>query len=504
MKPLYESAAPRVEQPSPEQVKDQLDRIVRSRAFRNAPSLQRLLQYVTSKSTTGQPGQLKEYTIGADVFGRGTDYDPKVNPVVRVEMHRVRQKLREYYKAEGADDPIFLEIPRGHYLPTFDIRIPFAPKAKSALQATDSSFQVPESCESQDGKEAAGSQASTGLRILFFSHPVVALCLAAILILSAAVIGAHWPRTGANNKNASLFSADSAASRPGDVVHDFWASFLGKDRTPIVGYANAVLLIDHTNDLFRFRRGASDNRGAPVDPHVARQFASNPSLAAKAGPLFYDYGYTGTGDVEGVWRLTGLFSQLGYALTLKRSRLVTIQDLQEHNVILLGSSFQNDAVAQLPSTGHDFLYELPGVNDELWNGRIVCLHPLSGEALSYKTERDKVTQIVKADYALITVRPGIAPGRYIAIVGGLDTSGGTGAVEFLTSASGLAELATQLASLGEKKSEGRPPFFQAVIKVDVENGLDVLGFHLVSVHAIHLDGIRASGARPEPQTSGNQ
>jgi hypothetical protein len=504
MNPLYDSAAPRVGQPSPGQVKDQLDRIVRSRAFRNAPSLQRLLQYVTSKSTAGQSGQLKEYTIGADVFGRGTDYDPKVNPVVRVEMHRVRQKLREYYETEGAADPIFLEIPRGHYLPTFDVRLQFAPRTKSTSEATDSSFQVQESCESRDGKVAAESQGSTGFRMLFLSRPVVALCLAAVLILSGAVIGAHWSRTAANNKNASLSSADSAASRTGDAVHDFWASFLGKDRTPIVGYANAVFLIDQTNDLFRFRRGASDNRGAPVDPHVARQFASNPSLVAKAGPLFYDYGYTGTGDVEGVWTLTRLFSQMGYELTLKRSRLVTIHDLQEHNVILLGSSFQNDAVAQLPSTGHDFLYELPGIDDELWNGRIVCLHPLSGEAVSYKTERDRVTQIVKADYALITVRPGIAPGRYIAIVGGLDTSGGTGAVEFLSSTSGLAELGKQLASLGGKKSEGQPPFFQAVIKVDVENGLDVLGFHLVSVHAIHLDGIGAGRSRPEPQTSGTQ
>jgi hypothetical protein len=222
---------------------------------------------------------------------------------------------------------------------------------------------------------------------------------------------------------------------------------------------------------------------------------------AKAGQLFYEYSYTGTGDMEAVWRFTRLFSRMGYDTTLKRSRLVTIHDLQEHNVILIGSSFQNDAVAQLPSTGQDFVYELPKIDDELWNGRIVNRHPLPGEAPFYKTERDQVTQTVKSDYALITVEPGIITGRYIAVVGGLDTSGCSGATGFLSSASGVAELTARLTSLGLKKTEGQPPFFQALIKVDLQNGLDVLGFHLVTVHAIHPNGLGAATSAPEPQTS---
>src|ERR1700756_4670936 len=121
MKPAYD-AANRAEKPSPEQVREQLDRILRSGSFRNAPALQRLLQYVTSKSTDGELIHLKEYTIGIDVFGRGNSYDPKIDPVVRVEMHRIRQKLREYYKTEGANDPIFVEIPTGHYVPSIAMR----------------------------------------------------------------------------------------------------------------------------------------------------------------------------------------------------------------------------------------------------------------------------------------------------------------------------------------------------------------------------------------------
>ena len=485
---------------SPEQVREQLDRILRSGSFRNAPALQRLLQYVTSKSAEGQVTHLKEFTIGIDVFGRGDGYDPKIDPVVRVEIHRIRQKLKEYYQNEGANDPIFVEIPTGHYVPSIGIRTSLSLPQNSPSQPTaaaTTAIRTPRG--SGNGTAAAKAQGPKQFGQFFLSHPVVALSLLAALAIAGTLVELHWSEIGFLHRTAS--AVDPPTGNPDNAVRDFWVTFLGKDRGLIIGYANAVFLIDRTNDLFRFRRGASDNRGSPVDPHLARQFASNPSLVAKAGPLFYEYSYTGTGDVEAIWRFTRLFSRMGYDTTLKRSRLVTIHDLQEHNVILIGSSFQNDAVAQLPSTGQDFVYELPKMEDELWNGRIVNRHPLPGEAPVYKTERDPVTQTVKSDYALITVGPGIIPGRYIAVVGGLDTSGCSGATGFLTSEPGVAELTARLTSLGLKKTEGQPPFFQALIKVDLENGLDVLGFHLVTVHAIHPDGVGAATSAPEPQTS---
>lgn len=497
MKSSSDAAANRGEKPPPEQIREQLDRIFRSGSFRNAPALQRLLQYVTSKSADEQLTHLKEYTIGIDVFGRGNDYDPKIDPVVRVEMHRIRQKLREYYKSEGANDPIFVEIPTGHYVPCIGFRHPLGlgedrpAQLDSAAPATVASLR-----DTGNGKPAA-APAPNRLGLFFRSRPLAAFVILAVVVTLGALVKVRWSDLAVTHRNASLSALDSSASATSAIaaVNDFWAAFLSKDRQPIIGYANAVFLIDRTNDLFRFRRGASDKRGSPVDPHLARQFASNPSLVAKAGPLFYEYSYTGTGDVEAVWRFTRLFARMGYDSTLKRSRLVTIHDLQEHNVILVGSSFQNDAVAQLPSTGQDFVYELSEMEDELWNGRIVNRHPLPGEAPFYKTERDKLTQTVKEDYALITIKPGIVSGRYIAIIGGLDTSGCSGAAEFLSSPSGIAELSSRLTSLGLKKTDGQPPFFQALIRVELENGLDVLGSHLLAVHPIHAEGTAAEPHR---------
>ena len=63
---------------------------------------------------------LKEYTIGVEAFGRKQDFDPKTDTIVRVQIHRLRQKLKEYYDAEGSRDPILIEIPKGHYLPSFE------------------------------------------------------------------------------------------------------------------------------------------------------------------------------------------------------------------------------------------------------------------------------------------------------------------------------------------------------------------------------------------------
>jgi hypothetical protein len=218
---------------------------------------------------------------------------------------------------------------------------------------------------------------------------------------------------------------------------------------------------------------------------LAQQFASSPALVQQAGPLYYEDGNTGTGDLESVFVLTRLFTQMGLQMTVKRCRLMTIDDLKQHNVILLGSPEENDAVAQLPQVS-DFVWtrlNVPGP----WKGEFVNRHPLAGESLTYETQRDPNTQEVTADYGLITVQPGALPGRYIAILGGLDTSGVAGAAQFMTSASQMAELQKRLEPLGAWTGKGAPPSFQALLRVDVEKGHDVLAVHLITVHVVSSD-----------------
>jgi hypothetical protein len=63
--------------------------------------------------------EVKEYSLGVEVFGRGEAFDPRTDTIVRVQARRLRSKLKDYYDAEGQTDPIVIELPKGHYGVTF-------------------------------------------------------------------------------------------------------------------------------------------------------------------------------------------------------------------------------------------------------------------------------------------------------------------------------------------------------------------------------------------------
>jgi hypothetical protein len=78
-----------------------------------------LLRYLTNLTLEGRSAELKEYTLGVTVLDRPEDYDPRIDPVVRLEARRLRLKLAEYYQQEGLDDPVIIDLPKGGYVPEF-------------------------------------------------------------------------------------------------------------------------------------------------------------------------------------------------------------------------------------------------------------------------------------------------------------------------------------------------------------------------------------------------
>jgi hypothetical protein len=491
-----------VDKPSKAQSDEQLRRILQSETFRHATTLQRLLQYLGSNAIEDPLAEIKEYTIGVDVFDRGSGYDPKIDTVARVQIHRLRLKIKEYYEKEGASDQILIELPKGHYLPIFETRPATTGNSSLAALIVDSPSVA-----------AVGQVASRHFPALRKPNwqrkhrPTKALWLrrAAMVAIVLLVyvyglfVGTHWDTSSISSGNYGFpMLSGMLTNAAADPPRTFWADFLGNDRAPVVGYADAVFLADQTNDLFRFNRGASNDRGTPVEPHLAKQFSSNPALIEKAGPLYYEDGYTGTGDVEGIFALTRLFTQMGLQVTVKRCRLVTIDDLREHNVILLGSSDQNDAVAELPQNA-DFVFQ-HGNPPGAWGAHFENLRPQAGESGSYKAERDPTTGQLMRNYGLITVQPGVVPGRYIAILSALDTSGVAADAQFISSSTQMAELQERLEALGAWKNKGQPPIFQALLQVDVKNGNDVLDVKLLDLHVIRPNGDSAQGSIPSRPT----
>lgn len=80
------------------------------------------LAHVVETQLNGDGDGLKEQSIAADVFGKDSDFDTRLNPIVRVEARRLRSRLLEYYNEEGSDDAVLIQLPRGAYVPKFVYR----------------------------------------------------------------------------------------------------------------------------------------------------------------------------------------------------------------------------------------------------------------------------------------------------------------------------------------------------------------------------------------------
>ncbi len=106
--------------PSTEQILTHLELILTSGIFAGAARQQRLLRHLVEKRLRGAAGELKEYTLGVEVFDRGEDFDPRLDPIVRVEASRLRSRLQKYYDGVGASDQIRVKLPRGAYVPCFE------------------------------------------------------------------------------------------------------------------------------------------------------------------------------------------------------------------------------------------------------------------------------------------------------------------------------------------------------------------------------------------------
>lgn len=111
---LQQRSAPG-EGPTKPAILAQLARIQASPHFVKAPRLRQLLAYLVENSAGGRRRDLLEFAIGVEVFGRGDDFDPQSDTIVRVTVRRLRRHLADYYRNEGRDDRVRFQIPVGHY-----------------------------------------------------------------------------------------------------------------------------------------------------------------------------------------------------------------------------------------------------------------------------------------------------------------------------------------------------------------------------------------------------
>src|ERR1017187_9248570 len=128
-----------------EQEKREFQSLLASGILDRAPNLAQVLTYVCEKYFEGAAEQIKEYNIAVEALGRPAGFDQKRDSIVRVEAHRLRKRLREYYEAEGAGHSVRIDIPPGQYAPTFVRQLTPQPRMveEAALAAEPAEVSAP-------------------------------------------------------------------------------------------------------------------------------------------------------------------------------------------------------------------------------------------------------------------------------------------------------------------------------------------------------------------------
>jgi TolB-like protein len=101
------------------EIQRQLARLLKSSIFIHSDRLNRFLRFIVEHVISGNQDHLKEYVIGSEVYDRRPPYNPSQDSIVRSEARRLRGKLKEYYDTEGKDDPVYIYLRPGSYIPVF-------------------------------------------------------------------------------------------------------------------------------------------------------------------------------------------------------------------------------------------------------------------------------------------------------------------------------------------------------------------------------------------------
>ncbi len=97
----------------------ELEEVAASRFFSRSPNLTCILQYLCRTALEGNAAEIKEYNVAVQALGRDSSFDPSRDSIVRVEISRLRKRLKQYYLTEGASHSIQIQLPESGYVPRF-------------------------------------------------------------------------------------------------------------------------------------------------------------------------------------------------------------------------------------------------------------------------------------------------------------------------------------------------------------------------------------------------
>jgi hypothetical protein len=286
-----------------------VQRLIESPHLIGSARLRDFLLHVTACAIRETPEDATEQQIGIRVFQRSPGFNSSEDSIVRSQARLLRLKLSAYFNAEGATEPLVIEIPKGHYLPVFSPsqRTNFATEiqaedsTKGALapirveEAKDVLLSAPPPMPRAEGQRGWLALAGVGLALL--------LCLSLAVVFRG--------------------QRQAAVAKP---LKQLWAPFLVGE-PPLVIYSNALFVGDAKSGM---------------------RYAANDGSDGQSGELV-DH-YTGIGELISVHELTKMFDYQHAEFVLKRSPLVTWDEARSRNLIFIGSAAENASLKLLPST----------------------------------------------------------------------------------------------------------------------------------------------------------
>jgi hypothetical protein len=175
--------------------RSELEAVLSSEAFVRSPTVAHMLHYICERHFAGLSHEVKEYNIAVEALGRPTSFDQAQDSIVRVEAHRLRKRLREYYHGPGSQHTVQITVPAGNYVPLF-VRHHGVSEAGSIAEPVAVTSEIPQPVEtpaiSQElPVEAARTKAPPRPRVRLRSRVGIAAS-----ILALAIAAHFWGRNG--------------------------------------------------------------------------------------------------------------------------------------------------------------------------------------------------------------------------------------------------------------------------------------------------------------------
>jgi hypothetical protein len=413
-----------------QEVRDEVERILSSQTLRGKETLQRLLAYLADRTLDGSAAALKECAIGVQVFGKPADYDPQEDASVRVQVGRLRQKLEEYARAEGVNDPLLIELPKRQFA------LQFHPQPLPAVPAAAPDIKEPAALPVVADEPPPAPQP---LRRVSWPSLLLGSLLGSVLM---ALLWTGWSRwqTRAATQSTAVIAAESPE------LAELWQPFLASRRP--------LTLAMTMRPFLRYENGVIwDWRLGNLNPEARESRLGELRQQLKTARMVpWEKTYTSFGEATGIFLLTRLFERHQHDLQLKRSDALTWEEIAEQDVIFVGAGKAGVPFERIPV---QLAFE-----QKPQSNTIINLHPKEGESAEYVTPPpDPKDYLQQEDYALISVVPGLHGKGEIIAFGAASSSGLWAAVEFMTEPRYARELVAKLKN-GKK---ALPKHYQVVI-----------------------------------------